>query len=396
MGRPLAWPFGLLLPAWVSYALPQPSIEMAAHFINSEVEFLKALKYAVEKRDEAFLRGVLKKAYKPEGFNKKKTFGRASLASFPSKVFVPKNSTSDPHYSVLHYACLGKALDDKTEKAGHVRALLDAGLDKDLSNREGIRPLHVASANGNVETVGVLLGSGADASGPNMTAAAMAAELGLIEILRAFRNAGGEAMQSLLQRDNVQREPRRWSPLLYAVHNLHVHVITFLIVEVGWGDTTKDEVLAAAEEEVRLGRADASLVELLQKLGDPNSDYFKEQKRKHTQEPRPTNGEPIQKAMLPPTPNRGDKGETRSSVVPPPTDDSVRTKRGELERGPKQSVVPTPTVEGVRTQKTEQKDMQKQQKPKASPPSSDRKSHGALPPTNDEVRARRGEKRDEL
>ena len=74
-----------------------------------------------------------------------------------------------------------------------VRALLDAGADKDLANNDGATPLFIAAHDGHDAIVRTLLGAGADkdrASNDGYTPLMAAAAFGHVEVARVLLAAG--------------------------------------------------------------------------------------------------------------------------------------------------------------------------------------------------------------
>merc|ERR1712061_637055 len=97
-------------------------------------------------------------------------------------------------------------------------------------------------------------------------------------------------------RDGVYRKElgtdKPWSPLLYAVRNLQVEVVHFLIFEIGWADTKLAEAFAVFESSLKdkssrtkISDADASNFRaMLRTLGDTTTKRFKAEQQGYLRE----------------------------------------------------------------------------------------------------------------
>lgn len=143
-------------------------------------------------------------------------------------------------YTAMHFACL------VANRSAHAKLLLEFKGDPEAKSAKDVRPLHVASANGNSKVVKHLLTFGAnprETSSSGQTGPTMAARKGDINTLKTYRDFGGEAMLVLGETDHSNS-----SPLRQGIHLGNVELIRFVIFEVGLGDHSRKDMIAAVTE----------------------------------------------------------------------------------------------------------------------------------------------------
>mmetsp|Transcript_45047 Transcript_45047/g.97831 ORF Transcript_45047/g.97831 Transcript_45047/m.97831 type:complete len:310 (-) Transcript_45047:178-1107(-) len=238
----------LLVRRWVDAALP--SVESIVEALDEGSVLYHTLKYAIDDRDTAFLRELVRQVIDVKGMDSRRVLGLCIANEFKMN-----------RYSVLHYASMHNGdLEDK------VKTLLELGAPVDLATPDDILPMHVAAAHGNAKVVQVLLEAGADprpTTNVGLTAPTLAARGGHLNVLKAFHRWGKVASAALLRRDFTTS---RWTPLQYAVHSSNTDMVAFLVSEVGWGEAPLKEVLQIVQRNVDDGRASESHIKQLKEI----------------------------------------------------------------------------------------------------------------------------------
>merc|ERR1740138_1813822 len=123
--------------------------------------------------------------------------------------------------------------------AEHLKILLEFGGNADLEGPSQVRVLHRAAAFDSHECIRVLLDAGANPhvyAGIGLTPAAFAARGKHLTSIKAFREAGGNALLSLGDRD---RSPEGLTPFHYAINVGDINIFRYLVFEVGWGEVKR-------------------------------------------------------------------------------------------------------------------------------------------------------------
>lgn len=236
--------------------------------LKLESDPMHAFQQAVDEPNTAVLEGLLKE-FVPRVLDKSKLFEPTARP----------NRFTFPGYSVLHYA----SVEGRHE---HVRLLLGAAPGGDhaklanLASHQGVLPLHAAAAHGQAEVVKILLAAGADPGAtPNnagMSAVSMAARGGFTNVLKAYRQHGGNAVLALGARDTTTN---KWSAMHYALHNGHIDTFRFILFEVGWTENNVKEVLALAPNSKKL--SDKLIEDEITPMGRTMSDKYMRLREKY-------------------------------------------------------------------------------------------------------------------
>jgi len=141
---PQAWSWGLLLYSWIFLLVEgqdeedTTTVATVASYTNTEYDMLKALQYSIARREPAFLKDLLHELLVVQGWDTRKL----------ETGQVKDNAFKFPGYTAIHYVCLTNQHKTQEDKAEHMKLLLNAGLNKDISTGDGsgIRPVHVCAA----------------------------------------------------------------------------------------------------------------------------------------------------------------------------------------------------------------------------------------------------------
>jgi len=147
---------------------------------------------------------------------------------------------------------------------GVVKLLIDAAADVNAANKDGVTPLYVASLNGHVEVVKLLINAGADinaADNDGGVPLSLAASNGHVEVARLLINIGA-ALSFANNEDHL--------PLNLAASNWHLEVVKLLHILGKFDLDTADTQYGRTPLSYAAGNGHAPIVKLLLTGGEVN------------------------------------------------------------------------------------------------------------------------------
>jgi len=191
---------------------------------------------------------------------------------------LPVGTDSDtPNYLALHYAC-------SKGKTKHLKMMLEAGANKDVTTAMKETPLQVASTMGNHKSVRALLKAGANvfaASTTGKTATSLAGMKFDLKVLREFRAAGGDAVLALGTPDE-----NGVNPMKSAVRADKLDIVRFLLFEVGWGSLPKDEIkrlVRDLKDKAEIGNVPEGLAKAAEELSKASAELLSPERKAYFQ-----------------------------------------------------------------------------------------------------------------